>query len=545
MHISMRIAAAAIAVGAAGLAASAEQTVGQSASGPRVDITIARSARSKSTTGMVYLAISRDKERTPVDQAGPTGSPLFAKYVDNLPPETTVTISAAERGYPVASLEDIPAGDYWMQPFVNVYTRFARADGKTVWLHMDQWEGQNWKRSPGNLYGDPVHVKFDPHSTSPIRFVVDKVIPPIEPPPDTRLVKRIKIQSQLLSRWWGHPIYLGATVLLPRDYEDNPGVRYPVNYEQGHFSLRAPGGFGSGGEFDKFWLAADTPRMIYVTLQHPSPYYDDSYGVNSENNGPYGDAIMQELIPAVEEKFRVIREPWARVLSGGSTGGWIAAAHQIFYPDFYAGAFASCPDSVDFRYHQIVDIYKDPNAYYIDHGWMKVDRPNQQQVDGNIRSVMKDENHYELVVGDKSRSGGQWDIWEATYSPVGPDGYPKRLWDKVTGQIDKSVAEQWRKYDLRHVLETNWATLGPKVGHKLNVYVGDMDSYYLNNAVEKLNEFLKKVENPKFTGEIVFERRAPHCWGPRGSDLMTRMSRHIVRYAPPGTDVKTWRGSPR
>ena len=320
-----------------------------------------------------------------------------------------------------------------MQPFVNVYTRFARADGKTVWLHMDQWEGQDWKRSPGNLFGEPVRVQFDPRSSTPIRLVADKVIPPIQAPPDTELVKRIRIESTILSKWWGHPIYLGATILLPKDYDKHPGVRYPVNYEQGHFSLRAPGGFGTGGAFDTFWLAAATPRMIYVTLQHPSPYYDDSYGVNSANNGPFGDAILQELIPAIEGKFRVIREPWARTLSGGSTGGWIAAAHQVFYPDFYGRAFASCPDSLDFRYHQIVDIYKDANAYVIDKGWMKVDRPNQQQADGNIESMMKDENHYELVVGDKSRSGGQWDIWEATYSPVGADGYPKRLWDKTTG----------------------------------------------------------------------------------------------------------------
>ena len=156
-------------------------------------------------------------------------------------------------------------------------------------------------------------------------------------------MKRIKIQSAILTKWWGHPIYLGATVLLPKDYDKQPGVRYPVNYEQGHFSLRAPGGFGSNEAFDTFWLAAGTPRMIYVTLQHPSPYYDDSYAVNSANNGPYGDAIMQELIPAVEETFRVMREPWARMLSGGSTGGWIAAAHQIFYPDFYGRTFAAVP----------------------------------------------------------------------------------------------------------------------------------------------------------------------------------------------------------
>jgi Putative esterase len=541
MNSSRILATALIAAGSASFVARIEHGAPQPAVGPRIEITIAASARAEATTGMLYVAISRHNKRSPIEQTSPTGAPLFSIPVDALRAGTPIALTVAERGHPIASLKDIPAGDYWMQPFVNVYTRFARADGKTVWLHMDQWEGQNWKRSPGNLLADPVKVQFDPRSATPIRLVADKVIPPVQPPADTVLVKRIKIESRILTKWWGHPIYLGATVLLPKDYDKHPEVHFPVNYEQGHFSLRAPGGFGTGGTFDAFWLAASTPRMIYVTLQHPSPYYDDSYGVNSQNNGPYGDAILQELIPAVEARFRVIREPWARTLSGGSTGGWIAAAHQIFYPDFYGRAFASCPDSLDFRYHQIVDIYNDANAYFIDKGWMKVERPNQQRADGNIESMMKDENRYELVVGDKSRSGGQWDIWEATYSPVGADGYPTRLWDKTTGQIDKSVAETWRTYDLRHVLETNWSTLGPKIGHKLHVYVGDMDSYYLNNGVEKLKEFLVKADKPKFTGEIVFEGRAPHCWGPRGAELMTKMIAHIEKHAPASADVKSWR----
>src|SRR5262249_41528315 len=153
------------------------------------------------------------------------------------------------------------------------------------------------KRSPGNLVGDPVRVRFDPASSEPITLTASRAIPPIQPPADTELVRHVKIQSAILTKWWGHPIFIGATVLLPKDYEKHPGVRYPVNYEQGHFSTRAPGGFGAGRDFDRFWLAADTPRFIYVTLQHPSPYYDDSYGVNSENNGPFGDAIIQELVP--------------------------------------------------------------------------------------------------------------------------------------------------------------------------------------------------------------------------------------------------------
>jgi len=531
--MSSRLPALLVALILAGVAAAARTDASRQTTpaGPRIEITFSKAARAEAVTGMIYVAISRDAKRTPIEQASPTGSPLFSVFVDALAPGTPVAIDARATGHPVASLRDIPAGDYYLQPFVNVYTRFARADGKTVWLHMDQWEGQNWKRSPGNLYGDPIKMTFNPASSEPIRLIADKAIPPIQPPADTDQVKRIKIQSKILTNWWGHPIFLGATVLLPKGYDSQPDLHYPVNYEQGHFSLRAPGGFGSGGDFDKFWLADGTPRFIYITLQHPSPYYDDSYGVNSENNGPYGDAIMKELIPAVEERFRVIREPWARVLTGGSTGGWIAVAHQVFYPDFYGGTFASCPDSVDFRYHQIVDIYKDANAYFIDNGWMKVERPNQREPDGNIRGMMKDENRYELVVGDKSRSGGQWDIWEATYSPVGPDGYPRRIWNKQTGEVDRAVAESWRKFDLRQILETNWATLGPKVAHKLHIYIGDMDSYYLNNAVEKLNEFLLKADNPKFTGEIVFQRRAPHCWGPRGADLMEKMAAHVERMA--------------
>jgi hypothetical protein len=526
---------------AAAAASGAVRMSAQPQAGPRVEISFTQGARAEPVTGMVYLAISSGNQSTPIEQTDPEGVPLFSKYVDQLKPGATVTIGAEDRGHPVASLRNIPAGEYWVQPFVNVYTRFPRSDGHTVWMHMDQWEGQNWKRSPGNLYGDPVKMRIDPASGTPIRLVADKVIAPIKVPADTDMVKRIRIQSQVLTKWWGQPIFLGATILLPKDYATHPEVHYPINYIQGHFSLGAPGGFGRGGEFDKLWLADDTPRFLYVTLQHPSPYYDDSYGVNSENNGPYGDAIMQELLPAIETQFRVIRQPWARMLSGGSTGGWIAAAHQVFYPDFYGGSFAGCPDAVDFTYHQIVNIYKDPNAYFIDHGWMKVDRPTERRPDGNLVSMMKDENHYELTVGDKSRSGGQWDIWEATYSPVGADGNPVRLWDKQTGAIDHAVAEKWKKFDLLAVMQANWATLGPKIANKLNVYVGDMDSYYLNDAVENLNAFLSKTDNPKWTGEIVFQRRAPHCWQPRAAEMLEKMTKQIDKYAPAGADTKSWR----
>jgi Putative esterase len=566
-----------VGLGAAMLLATAFGQANQrpltSVSGPRFEIAFSKEAHAEPITGRVYVAISRtsDARRTPIQQTDVTGVPLFSAAIDTLAAGQTASIDGGTLGHPIPSLRDIPAGEYFVQPFVNVYTKFPRADGHTLWLHMDQWEGQNWKRSPGNIYGDPVKITFDPASSTPIRLTADKVIPPIQVPADTDDVKRIRIQSTILSRWWGHPIYLGATILLPKDYEKHPTVKYPIVYEQGHFSLGAPGGFvtpaatpgaapagagagpvsgagagagrgGRGGAFADYWLAESTPRLIYATLQHPSPYYDDSYGVNSANNGPYGDAIMRELLPAIETTFRVERQPWARLLTGGSTGGWIALAHQVFYPDFYGGAFGSCPDSVDFRYHQIVNIYQDANAYWTDMGWMKLDRPDTRRPDGNVTSMMKDENWYELVQGDHSRSGGQWDIWEATYSPVGPEGYPMPIWDKKTGVIDKKVADYWKQhFDLRNILETDWATLGPKVANKINVYVGDADTYYLNMGVHMLENFLKTTANPKWTGELVFQPMAPHCWGPSRQELMQKVVAQIEKVAPAGADLKSWR----
>lgn len=539
MNTRLRTLTLAAVVLLAPVAAMNAQGAASAASGPKFEVAFSKAAHAAPITGRVYVAISRtfNGTRTPIAQTGETGVPLFGLNIDNLAAGASATIDASTFGHPVQSLRDIPAGEYWVQPFVNVYTKFARADGKTVWLHMDQWEGQNWKSSPGNIYGDPVKITYNPKSTTPIKLVADKVIPEIKVAADSGNVRRIKIQSTILTKWWGAPIYLGAVVLLPKDYDKHPDVKYPIVYSEGHFSLRAPG-VGS----TPYWNADGTPRMIIVTLQHPSPYYDDSYGVNSANNGPFGDAIMQELIPEVEKKFRTIGQPWARLLTGGSTGGWISLAKQVFYPEFYGGTWSLCPDGVDFKYHQIVNVYSDTNAYWFQKDWMRVERPTQRKPDGNINAMMKDENWYELTVGDKSRSGGQWDIWEATYGPVGTDGYPQRIWDKRTGKIDPKVASYWKEhYDLRNILETNWATLGPKLANKINVYVGDADSYYLNMGVHLLDESLKKVRGPNFAGEIVFQPMAPHCWGPPMNELMGKMTTHMEKFAPPGADLKSWR----
>ena len=503
-------------------------------------------------TGRVYLIVSEAEGREPRFQRAPFNVLTWGKDITSLSPGEAVVLDGSVFGFPVESIDDIPAGEYNVQGFINIYSEFRRADGHTLWMHNDQWEGQRWNRSPGNLYSDVQKITIDPARPQTIRLVCDHVIPPVEIPPDTKWVKRIKFESPMLTAFWGRPIYLGATVLLPKGYDEHPDVEYPVVYIQGHFSLRAPFGFSDaepesenrwarrGYEFYQYWNSDDCPRMIAVTFQHPCPYYDDSYAVNSPNVGPYGDAIMEELIPRVEATFRIIRKPYARLLTGGSTGGWISLALQIFYPDFFGGTWSLCPDPVDFRYYQIVNIYEDENAYFRNLDWIRLERPNCRETDGNIRFFMKDENLTEYVIGDKSRGGGQWDIWEAAYSPIGEDGYPKPIWDKRTGKIDHDVAKTWKEWDLRNILETRWAKLGSKLQGKLHIYTGSMDSFYLNEAVVLLEKFLESTTDPYYDGVIEYGEKKPHCWGPRGKDLLELMKAHLIEHVDPAGDTSAW-----
>ncbi len=502
----------------------------------RFEISFPKAAHAAPITGRVYVMISRNDEREPRLQVSQTGIPLFGRDVDKLKPGQSAVIDQTDLGAPIANLGQIPNGQYYIQGFVNIYSEYPRADGHVVWMHEDQWEGQHWERGPGNLHSEPRLLEIDAKTSGTIRLVADQVIPPIEVPADSEWVKRFKFQSPMLSKFWGRPIFLGATVLLPRDY-DSETIDYPVNYLQGHFSLRAPLRFAPGGEFHDQWMRDDFPRMLVVTFQDPTPYFDTSYSVNSANVGPYGDAISQELIPEVEKRFRVIQEPYARILSGGSTGGWEALAMQFFYPDFFGGTWAYCPDPVDFSEYEGVDLYSDVNAFYKQYEWRQVPTPNIRDIEGRILLTVKQKNHFELVSGSHGRSGRQMDIWSAVHGPVGEDGYYKPVFDKFTGVIDPQVARYWKEnYDLRNYLEKNWSIVGPKLVGKLHVYTGDMDTYYLNNAVVKLEAWMKTTQNPHYEGVFVYGDTKPHCWsGPEtAAERLRQMAEYIQRNAPPG-----------
>lgn len=488
-------------------------------------------------TGRAYVILTRDDEREPRHQLGRTGVPFWGMEVRGLTGgDEVLLVPGAEgvRGFPFQDFSSIPPGEYTAQAFLNVFTTFHRSDGHVLEMHMNAGEGQNPWRAPGNAMSEPVRVRVGPDETGAFRLAITRVIPPIEevpeggtlqqgnPPDRGEFVRFVKMRSEALSEFWGRDMYVGANVLLPSDYWTNPDRRYPVLYLTGHFpGRRAPFGYtdepgeerGRSVGFSEFWRSPESPKLILISMRDANPFYDTGHSVNSANVGPYGDALVKELIPFLEEQFRIIPEEWARVLAGGSTGGWEALAVQIFNPDFFGGAWGWCPDPVDFHYYQIVNVYEDENAYETGTEWVRVERPNHRRVDGNVTSTIRQEMYYELAVGPDGRSGGQWAIWEALFSPVGPDGYAAPIWDRVTGEIDHQVAEYWREnWDLTHQLVTNWTTLGPKLAGKLHITMGDMDSYYLNNAVELMEEALMGLSDPEPDVSFEYGRKKPHCW---------------------------------
>jgi len=531
--------------------------------------------------GRLLLLISADSTGEPRFQISDgAGSQLaFAIDVDGLAPGRDAVVDGTALGYPLESVDHLPPGRYRVQALLNRYETFHRADGHVVKLPPDRGEGQQWNRKPGNLYSLPVAVDLDPARGSTVRLVLDQEIPPIADPPDTRYVRHVRIVSERLSAFWGRPMTLGAHVLLPEGFDDHPDARYPLVVNHGHFPYDF-GGFRPeppdpdlpctyserfrvecynritqehAHQFYRDWTGPGFPRVLLVEIQHPTPYYDDSYAVTSANNGPYGDAIMYELIPEIERRFRGIGEGWARFTYGGSTGGWEAMAVQVFYPDEFNGAWIACPDPIDFRAYTVVNLYEDRNAYALDSRWKRTPRPGFRDWLGNVNATLEEMNRHELVLGSRGRSGGQWDIWQAVYSPVGPDGYPEPIWDKRTGVINHTVARYWRDhYDLSHILQRDWAVLGPKLRGKLKIYVGDMDNYYLNNAVYLTQAFLEHADPPA-EAEIDYGDRAEHCWNgdhtrPNATSrlryhqmFIPRIMEQIHRNHPPGADTLSWR----
>ena len=551
--------------------ASGKQT--RAASQPRFYVSFSSDVSSTPLDGRVYVIIATTNEPEPRNQILENevhSQQIFGIDVDGLAPGQDAVISDDALGYPTAEFRDIPAGEYWVQGVLNKYTTFDRSDGYTVKLPMDEGEGQHWNSKPGNLYSVPERVHIDPSKGEVVRIQLNKIIPPIEPAEDTAWVKHVRIQSQVLTKFWGHPMYLGAIVVLPEGWATHPNAHYPLLVNQGHFPRDFTGfrtsappagltGFAleraqSQYQFYQDWTTGKLPRMLLLLIQHANPYYDDSYAVDSANVGPYGEAINHELIPDVEKQFRGIGQGWARAVYGGSTGGWETLATQIFYPDDYNGAWGACPDPVDFHAYQTVNIYEDKSAYWTIGAFGRIAQPEMRTPPGIILATTEGTNRWELVLGTHGRSGEQWDIWQAVFSPVGRDGYPAEIWDQRTGVINPQVAAYWREhYDLTAILQRDWKTLGPKLVGKIHVTVGTADSFYLDHAVHLMQNFFESTSDPHYVPDFDYGVDQPHCYtGPAGATaregsltftrrVLNAFEAWMLKSAPAGADTTSWR----
>ena len=557
------------------------------AAGSAQTITV-RFPASRSATpldGRLLLLLSNDPGEEPRMQIDdtPKSQMVFGVTVVGWRPGESLAIDDTAQGYPRARLKDVPPGEYTVQAVLNIYETFHRSDGKTVKLAPDRGEGQHWNLAPGNLLSKPRLVHIGP-AAPPIAVLLEDVIPPINPEPETKYIRHIRIQSTLLTKFWGRPVDLSAIVLVPEGYDSHPRAHYPLIVFHDHFVT----GFNDFRETppdpdlkpdysERFhlagynrvqleeayknyqaWIAPGTPRVLVVKLQHANPFYDDSYAVNSSNLGPYGDAIESELIPAVERQFRGIGQGWARFVYGGSTGGWESLAVQIFYPRHYNGAFVACPDPVDFHAYMTVDLYGQDNMFFIPGANKNIEQPAMRDYLGHTLISMRDNIAYEAALGDRGRSGEQFDIWQAVFSPTAEDGYPQPIFDKRTGAIDHNTAEYWRgHYDLNAILQRDWTTLGPYLQGKIHLYVGSDDTYFLNNAVYLMEDFLKQTGTPghgvPYQGEVRYGPRAEHCWNgdPEHPNWYSRLHysqmflpqimARIQDTAPAGADLTSWR----
>ncbi len=514
-------------------------------SGYEIKVTVPEDLEEELNGRLLVVFTNDVSEKEPYMQLSATGVPVFGKTFYGLEAGDTMTMNSTDPeilGFPF-SMDEMPEGDIYVQAFFIKYTEFEREGLPSIWGMDDHGGGGSFKNNPYNLYSDSQLINLGSNTSFELSLdneielgyeLLDGMVTQQGNYEDTENVKYVKIKSDILSEFWGTDIYLGANVLLPTDYDENK--EYAALYYQGHWpGGKAPLNYGTNEEFTEYWDSDEAPNMVAITFRDANMFYDTSYSVDSENLGPWGEAIVTELIPYLESEFNLIDESWARMLSGGSTGGWESLAMQIFYPDYFGGTWSLCPDSVDFNHYQVVNIYNDTNAYYLEKGdWLTVERPGSVSLDGNVRYMMKDETKYETAIGGlEAVSLGQWAIWESVYGPVGDDGYPERIWDPLTGEINADVAQYWMEnYDLNYYLQQNWDTIGEDLVGKIHIRGGDMDAYYLNHSQYLMGEFLESTTAPYYDGYSVTFARMGHTGNITNIELIAEMTEQMTEYGP-------------
>lgn len=438
----------------------------------------------KPASGRVLVGIAKKGEIPDFTNYKPPVLPILGTDAEAFTADKVVILSAASDVFPLSALNTLTPGEYAVQAVFATNPDINLPD------------------APGNRYSTPVTVTLDPAAGTTVTLTLDKAFEAAVPKND-ETHKFLTLPSKLLSDFHGRPMNYRVGVVLPPNFDQEKDKTYGLVVDIGGFGTRYTDARG---------IEPD-PRFVKILPDGAGPF-GDPYQVNSANNGPYGDALIREVIPFVEKTFRCGGNPRLRFTCGMSTGGWVSFALQVFYPDFFNGCWSQCPDSVTFDRYELIDLYNDPNAYINAFGF---DRPGTRTLDGDVISTVRHECQLERVLGRGGRwelSGRDWASWNAVYGPRGRDGRPVPVWDGKTGVINKAVLDHWKAYDLKRVLVQNWPVLGPKLsGGKVHIWVGEADDYFLNVAVHILKEAVAKFQAPVFDGTIQIEPHKGHIPG--------------------------------
>jgi hypothetical protein len=420
-------------------------------------------AYNRAFSGRVLLYLNKENHHPKDAMADLENFPCFSIAVKNVLPGDVVVFDDKAVSYPVV-LSDMEKGEYYVQ---------------AVWDR--NLGGRAIAECAGNLYSLPVKVRLTKDTGLKFTVVCDQVVAARSFVPTT-YVKELKVVSDLMSKSQGRSTTVDAAILLPKDYYSQPQRRYPVLYNVS----------GYGGDYHRYsgdtagyGAVLDTLSCITVYLDGNCPGGHSVYA-NSDNNGPWGDALVKEFIPAMENTYRC---NGARLLWGHSSGGWTVLWLQTHYPKTFVGCWSSSPDPVDFRNFQRVNLYESDNIFY---------RPDSSEwavatIAGYFPvATMKQCYGQENVM----YRGEQMHSFNFVFSPKGADGQPVPLCDPVTGDIDKKCVEHWKQYDISLYLRSKWPTLQKDLQGKVRVTVGNNDNFLLNYAVHMLDDEMKKLGGP-------------------------------------------------
>ncbi|MDX8338558.1 alpha/beta hydrolase-fold protein [Draconibacterium sp. IB214405] len=435
---------------------------------------------------------------------------IFGKNFHNWKPNEIKEISGDNDWIKTSEWDfnSVPQGTYYVQ---------------ALWVQNRDAESRS--NTPGNLYTTAVEINTN--KTQLVKLSFSETIPERKLE-DHELVEYFEMESPVLTDWWNKSMHLKASVLLPSGYKNNPDKKYPVRYNVAGYGGRYTriNSLIKNEEFMSWWTSEDAPQIITVFLDGEGPF-GDCYQLDSENSGPYGEALTKELIPQIEKQYRIEGTAKSRFVDGCSTGGWVSLALQLIYPETFNGCWSYSPDPVSFAKMQLVNVYQNENAFYNDRGYL---RPSMRDIYGEPRFSIKQEITAENVEGYSNTyvtSGGQWGAWNALYSPKGKDGLPVPIFDPVTGAVNKEAAEHWEKYDLLKHTASNWPELGPKLQGKINIWMGDMDNFYLNNAMRDFDEYMKNTTNPKSDAQIEFTPMKGHCSNYSHKKVLTEIQQKL------------------